>query len=100
MRSTDASVFVAKNWNMVSMQRALMSSQSKNPSAYAAWEDWGMIMMMALNEKQQITWYPVCTYGVPHAIDRALAPAMATKPVCKGNAIQRSYVPHPTLSIH
>ncbi len=35
MRRRDASVFVAKNWKMDSMQRALMSSQDRNPSAYA-----------------------------------------------------------------
>jgi hypothetical protein len=33
MRSTEASVLVAKNWKMVSMQRALMSLQSRKPSA-------------------------------------------------------------------
>ena len=36
MRSTLASVLVAKNWKMLSMQRALMLSQSRNPRAYAA----------------------------------------------------------------
>lgn len=35
MRSAEASVFVAKNWKMDSMQRALMSSQFRKPSAYA-----------------------------------------------------------------
>ena len=35
MRSTLASVLVAKNWKMDSMQRALMSLQSRKPSAYA-----------------------------------------------------------------
>jgi hypothetical protein len=33
MRSTLASVLVAKNWKMVSMQRALMSLQSRKPRA-------------------------------------------------------------------
>ena len=35
MRSTLASVLVAKNWKMDSMHRALMSLQSRKPSAYA-----------------------------------------------------------------
>mmetsp|Transcript_28734 Transcript_28734/g.69175 ORF Transcript_28734/g.69175 Transcript_28734/m.69175 type:complete len:202 (+) Transcript_28734:322-927(+) len=35
MRSTDASVRIAKSMNMVSMHRAEMLSQSTNPSAYA-----------------------------------------------------------------
>lgn len=36
IRSTDASVLVAKNWKMVSIHRALICSQSRKPSAYAA----------------------------------------------------------------
>ena len=35
MRRAEASVLVAKNWKIVSMQRALMSLQSKKPRAYA-----------------------------------------------------------------
>jgi hypothetical protein len=33
MRSAEASVLVAKNWKMDSMQRAEMSLQSRKPSA-------------------------------------------------------------------
>ena len=33
---TEASVLVAKNWKMVSMHLALISSQSRKPNAYAA----------------------------------------------------------------
>lgn len=35
MRNLEASVLVAKKWNIDSMQRAEMSLQSRNPSAYA-----------------------------------------------------------------